>query len=225
MQAKIVKIDKNTVTLKNRSGKFIDIKKSKLKFDYTLGDTIDIDKNGDEYYYTPHHDTDKITSMDDFYEEDAKGTKSLNGINGLLSFFIVTSILGLVIGTINTISTDYNFSRLNGHFYNFYTAEALLITENFIFFAVTIYQIVNLVSIITKKKAAISRQIFILSIRLLWAIIATIFIANLTSDIDSVSSRQIWFNYLPEAIGATVASILWIIYFATSKRVRNTLTY
>lgn len=242
MLARIVKIGQDKIVLKNKSGKFTDVDPSELSFDYKLGDTIEIEKNGDEYYYLPHDASKSSNDIDDFWEdeenpEDARTTKAapkgkLVGLGGWLTFFIVTTIIGLILGFYRIVGDNLSSTEcatLNSNYHGLCDDITPFLTfENIALIVIVVLRLIGLIMLTQRKKSAISFNIVAFAVTIFWnildLILALSYYSNGRYGLPSNFVSELMTSALPSVLGSTAVCAAWIPYFLKSERVKNTLT-
>lgn len=239
MKARIMKIEKESVVIKNSKNKFVTIPKKKLEFEYKLGDTIEIEKNGNTFYFLPSNSSTEEDELEAFWDdedEDRISSKksrnkddSVKGIGGWLLFFVICTCLSLIVSVANSGQgvSGSDCSLLNEEYNGFCDGINVLTTvENTMILIMFIARVIAIMLTLSKKKIAINYNIILLLASTLWVIIDTawaIAIAeqyNIPSSVaDPLASKAIG-----SAFGSVVACCIWAPYFLKSERVKNTLT-
>ena len=232
MLAKIIKIKGKTITIERQDGKTVDIEKESLEFKYKVDDIIRIERNGKNYVFSEYRESDKAKDISDFYddkEDEDKNTlldknSNLKGIRGWLGLYVASSILGIATDIIGAIDIG-NYS--SGFFHNTTwngSANLLIAIESALIPVIIVLRIIYLIQICKHKKAAIHRTIFLHSLWLVLTFVEISLVLSMYGGISTVVQSRAYVDYLTTVVASSVTQIIWIIYFAKSKRVKNTLT-
>ena len=157
MKARIVKIEKESVVIKNSRNKFVTIPKKKLEFEYKLGDTIEIEKNGNKFYFLPSNNNTEENELEAFWDDEiedhvsAKKSRnkadSVKGIGGWLLFFVICMCLSLIISVGNRGQgiSGSDCDLLNEAYNGFCDGLASLVTvENTMILIMFIAQVIDI---------------------------------------------------------------------------------
>lgn len=228
MLARIVKINRESVVIKNNKDKFVTVSKKELEFEYHLGDTIEIEKDGDNYYFLPYSHQ---KSMDDFWEDD-KPTKKSNkipeGFGGWLIVFIIHTVLSIILGFIslsNIMNMNYslNCSKYD-IFYNGFCNDVkpFLTIESVVMIILLIFRSIVVVYILFKRREARLLSMVMIAVAVAWSVIDYI-IAYSIFNKYGLASAVVTPSMVGSLAGAIAYGCIWFPYFKKSKRVMRTL--
>lgn len=239
MKAKIVKIEKDSVVIKNSKDKFVTIPKKRLEFEYKLGDTIEIEKNGNTFYFLPTSSNTEENMLEAFWDDEneehepsknsRKKSKSVKGIGGWLLVYVIYMCLSLIIrvGNRGQGLSGSDCDLLNEAYNGFCSGiMPLMSVENTIILIIFIAQVIAIILILSKKKIAKNFNFFFLLASSLWAIIDTVLAISLVKqyDIPSSIADSMISTVVGQAVGGIIVYCIWAPYLLKSERVKNTLT-
>lgn len=239
MKAKIVKIEKDSVVIKNSKDKFVTIPKKRLEFEYKLGDTIEIEKNGNTFYFLPTSSNTEENMLEAFWDDEneehepsknsRKKSKNVKGIGGWLLFFVICMCLSLIVNVANSGQgiSGSDCDLLNEAYNGFCNGiMPLMSIENIMNLIVFIAQVIAIILTLSKKKVAIKYNIVLLIASTLWVIIDTAWAISVVGqyNIPSSVADPLINKVSGAAFGSVVACCIWAPYFLKSERVKNTLT-
>lgn len=235
-----MKINSNDVVIKNKNGKFVTIPKKKLQFDYKLGDTIEIEKNGDEFYFLPLDSANKHNDLEEFWDDEKEDDKdhyrkkanktpnNYKGIHGWLLTFIVLTILSILLGFYNASQnqiTTGNCNVLNYYYNNLCDdIKPLIGFESMMVLCISVFKIVVLINISSRKKKSINMAIAMVVASVVWSITDYLIAINLFNNHQAPTDAYFSPTMIGRMTGVLLYGIIWTSYFIKSERVRKTLT-